>query len=81
MTVMMCVFKFNCLWGYFSQEVIVADVLIRFMPAESKTDTETRVYLVIECCHVDEPTILSCGASPKPLGWFEEVCEQVWNWT
>jgi len=39
----LCVFKFHCLLCYFKQEVIVADVLICFMHAESKTDTQTLV--------------------------------------
>ena len=39
----MCVYKFHHLLGYFNQEVIVADVLMCSIHAESKTHTQTQV--------------------------------------
>jgi len=39
----LCVFKFHRLLGYFNQEIIVVDVLMCSIHAESKTNTQTQV--------------------------------------
>ena len=83
---MVCIYCFLCLihlclLKYFNQEVVEEVVFMRICFTYLKVDAPTQVELIIEYSHIHVSSMYCTRARPKPLGWFEEKGELVWNRT
>ena len=74
-------FEFLQLLEYLDQEVIEAIIFVSFISLYLKFNAPARVKLVIEYSHVHVSSLLCSRACSKPLSWFEEEGELVWDRT
>ena len=64
---------------YLDQEVVEEVVLRTTVFTYLKIDAPTQVELVVEYSHVHVSSVCCTRACPKPLSWFEEEDELVWD--